>query len=186
MFHFELDKINGFSCNAEYIEVFDNVGKSFYSFPNDKLERITFNLPAGLYSTACDLNPLNKPLIYECPKLPMYEKRGKFPDDFFTEVMPNPNKCSVDIKTGLIILDPQREIEWEKPYLQFVIFHELGHVFYYTEWKCDLLSIKKMCEEFGFNPSQCLYSSYLCLSSKQQRRKDIAEKFLLKTKCYEQ
>ena len=114
----------------------------------------------------------------------MPEKIGKYPAEFNYTVAPNRNKCSVDIETGLIILDPDKEKEWTKPFLNFVIFHELGHVHYFTEWKCDLHSIAKMLE-FGFNPSQCLYSSYLCLSESQQARKDKAEKFLNQVKAYE-
>lgn len=181
---FVTDKIKGFMCNEREIIILDNTHKPFYYFPNDNGNEITFNLPSGEYFTDCNILPLSNALKYDLPKLPRDEKNVKYPKDFILNIEPNKNKCSVDIKTGQIYFDTKLFNEWEKPKINFVLFHELSHCHYFTEWKCDVFAASKMLE-IGFNPSQCLYSSYHCLSESQEDRKNKLETFLKKVKCYE-
>ena len=175
------ESIKGFASLDQLIQINDVNGRPFYFFPNTSRQRITFNLPSGIYFTDNNIEELEQPLEYILPELPKKEKSGEFPENFDIEIMENPNKCSVDIESGLIIFDTELFKKWEKPKINFVLFHELGHCYYKTEWKCDLIAASKMLE-MGFNPSQCLYSSYHCLSEKNIERKNILNDYLKKVK----
>ena len=141
---------------------------------------VSFNLPKGNYETENRLIK-TEPIIYKTPELPTPERNIKAPDDLKIIVSTNPNKCSVAKQKGLIILDPSL-LKEPKPFLHFILFHEVGHYDYETEWKCDVFAAKKMLE-LGYNPSQCLYAQYVSLSEKQNDRKEKLFNFLKQTKC---
>jgi len=181
---FEIENIKGYECNAPVIEVYDNRGLPFYFFKNPQMQTIKFNLIAGKYYCENDLKLLQKPLRYEPPKLPKFEKRRIIHDNIEFRVEPNPNKASIDISKGLIIIDNKYFNEIETPFCNFLLFHELGHYYYKTEYKCDLFSAFNMLIR-GFNPTQCYYANSICLSDRQSERKQILFNYLKKIKVYE-
>ena len=159
--------------------VSDENGLPFYYMESFKGEP-TFNLPEGVYWSENDLIEI-KPLIYITPPVPKPEKRIKneLPEYNIT-VQDNPNKASVNITTGDIFLDPKFASK-QKPLLTYILFHELSHNLYYSEIKCDIYAASEMLKR-GFNPSQCFYSSYFCLSSKNTDRKEDLFNWLKKVK----
>lgn len=177
---FSISEKSGFFCGDEVVRICTTSPrlKTFYLKQNPKRE-LYFNLPEGEYTTDNDLEQLERPLTYHTPELPEPERNVKEPKELTIIIEANPNKCSVAKKKGLIIIDPQLTKE-PKPFLTFILFHEIGHYDYKTEWKCDLFSAKKMLEK-GYNPSQCMYAQHVSLSEKQQDRKDILKEFLTET-----
>lgn len=161
-----------------YVRIFDEKGRLYYY----KLaERATYlNIRQGNYFTECKVQR-TKPIEYVCPPLPKPEKPSKnvFPD-IELEIDRNPNKASVNIGTGHIKLDPMF-LEKPLPFITFVLFHELSHNKYFTEWKCDINAAHEMLQR-GYNPTQCYYANFYCLSSKQAPRKEMLLKFLSKVK----
>lgn len=151
----KLDKITGWYGVGS---VFHN-GKLLYYAP----DYVEFNLPIGTFYFEGDFTQLDKPLVYIIPDLPKYEKRIKM-KKIDISVVDNPNKASIDVLTGKVYFDKVIKDDWETAKKVFILGHEIGHNYYKTELFCDLFSAKKMLEN-GFNPSQCFYSSFYCLSN---------------------
>lgn len=181
---FEINKLMGYECSDPVIEINDNRALPFYFFKNPNCEKIKFNLIAGSYYSENDLSLLKKPLKYKCPNLPKFEKNCKIHSNIEFRVEHNPNKASIDVSKGLIIIDKKFFTEAETPFANFLLFHELGHYYYKTEYKCDLFSAFNMLAR-GFNPTQCFYANSICLSDRQAERKDILFNYLKKVKVYE-
>jgi hypothetical protein len=84
-------------------------------------------------------------------------------------------------KTPARIFHTAGKIEINKNYItkygfesqMFILFHEKGHIFYKTEWKCDLYAFK-MFLEHNFNPSQAMVALTRVMS-KIQNPKTIAD-----------
>ena len=171
---FTVDKITGFQGIAPII-IKDAKGRDFYIKQNSKYRdgSVCFNLPRGQYSTSNDLLRLPRPIRYNCPKLPIPERHLALPE-LRIEIKPNPHKCTVYFKTGRIVLDPSMA-EMPRPNLQHILFHELGHFLYKTEWKCDMFSCYNMLK-FGYNPSQCLKVMMHNLSSNKMETVKRAER----------
>lgn len=182
--YFEIENTTGYESNSPIIEVIDNRGLPFYYFNNPERKEIKFNLIKGAYYTESDLNALHRPLTYVPYDLPKKEKNNIVHDNINLIVEDNPNKASIDISKGLIIIDTKFFNEIETPFANFLLFHELGHYYYKSEEKCDMFSASEMLK-IGFNPSQCFYANSICLSDKQGKRKDILFNYLKKTKVYE-
>jgi hypothetical protein len=130
-------------------------------------------LPAGKYNTSNKLSALPKPLNYVHKKLPKPERNFPIPN-LRVVVKPNPHKCTIYFKTGIIELDPEMA-KLPRPNLMHILFHETGHFLYKTEWKCDVFSCAKMLK-FGYNPSQCLKVLMHNLSSNKEETLNRAEK----------
>lgn len=178
-----LEKITGFESNCEKIEVLDNCGRTFYFMPNPERKRITFNLPDGEFFFCCDFKFLPRPLRYVCPPLPPKEKNIEVVKDLKITVTNNPHKASFKNVTGEMVLD-YSFLEKPIPARRFVMGHEVGHNYYFTEWKCDYYSAYTMLQE-GYNPSQCYYANAFCLSERQSERKEQLFKLLCKVKSHE-
>lgn len=178
-----INEITGFESNSNPVEILDANFKSFYFLENKNKERVTFNLPEGKYIFNCDAKELKKPLRYEAPELPKKEKFVETAETIEISVTDNPNKASFKHWTGEMFIDFSI---WEKsiPFRRFVMGHELGHTFYFTEWKCDVFSAHSMLSQ-GYNPSQCFYANYYCLSDAQKERKQKLYDWLKQVKCYE-
>lgn len=177
-----LNTITGFESNAPLILI--KKGRAtFYLFKNEQQKNITFNLPKGVYNTDCEIFKLKRPLVYIHPSLPSPEKDLPIAEKIDIRVGKNPNKATVDKRiptlTKILIDESMLENPCE---CEFILFHELGHYFYRTEWKCDLFSAAEMLKR-GFNPSQIIFSSICGLSNKQDERKDILFNFLKQTKA---
>ena len=113
--------------------------------------------------------------------MPKFEKNIPI-KDITVIVQENKHKCSIDVKTGNIYIDPQFDTN---PCMKASILgHELGHFYYATEWKCDVFSAWQMLQK-GYNPSQCMYANGFCLSDNAEDRKDILFTWLQKVKCHE-
>lgn len=145
-----VDKITGFSATTP-LEIRDGKGRIFYT--KETGGNITFNMPPGIYVSNKQLNRLPSPLRYVHGKLPKPERVLEIPK-FNIIIAPNPNKCTVYFATGDIVMDPKMK-ELPRPNIQHILFHELGHFKYHTEWKCDLFSCVNMLK-IGYNPSQCV------------------------------
>lgn len=181
---FELEKVTGFFCRAPFVEVKDaNTGRTFYYFENLNEDRITFNLPAGEYTTQNDIFKLERPLKYVCPPLKMRVLFLREPKDMKIEVGDNPNKCSVWLEEGRILLDHQF-VKRELPFLVFILNHERGHYRYRSEEDCDTFAASEMLK-IGYNPSQCYYANALCLSKGSEKRKEVLHDFLKRVKTVE-
>lgn len=176
---FEINKITGFRAFGSPVVIFKEGREFYYLEPEDR--ECTFNLPAGRYWTENILDKLEKPLEYICPPVPKPEKRIlKNLPSYEIRTGDNPNKASVRIGTGDIFLDSEF-VQKPEPFLTFVLFHELSHNKYFTEWKCDVNAANEMLKR-GFNPSQCFYGNYYCLSNRQAERKDILFDWLKKVR----
>lgn len=149
-----IERKTGFSGIAP-ITIYDKKGREFYSKKRSTNPdgRVYFNLPAGVYITNNALRKLRRPITYVCPPLPKIEYKRPLPK-LQVIVEPNPRKCTVFFETGIIKLDPEYANK-PLPNLLHILFHELGHFQYVTEWKCDVFSCFLMLK-FGMNPSQCL------------------------------
>jgi len=189
-------EVSGFCSFDSVISITDQRGRPFYYFRNPNRNRVTFNLPAGIYYTDNRVKRLNKALRYELPELPKPNRWMKRPEDFELKVEDNPNKCSVYLEKGIIIIDPAL-IELPQPMLTHVLQHELGHYQYgakgqasrkdkmFYEVCCDKFAAKQMCEHLGYNPSQSFYSTNICLSEGQAERKQELYNYLKQAKAYE-
>lgn len=178
-----VSEVSGFKSNDLIIEVLDTNYKAFYYFENPNSKTVTFNLPIGEYIILCDVEKLANHLRYVCPELPRKEKNIETPEKINISVLDNPNKASFENWSGNMLIDHSI---WSKPIPQrrFVMGHELGHTYYFTEWKCDVFSAYGMLQ-MGYNPSQCFYANYFCLSDGQRERKIKLHNWLKKVKCYE-
>ena len=68
----------------------------------------------------------------------------------------NDTPARIDVNTGIIETGPRFN---KLPTLvkDFIILHEIGHHYYFTETYCDQYALKNYIENYG-NPSQALYS----------------------------
>lgn len=179
---FEVQKLTAYKCYDCIIVIYSTLNrcKPFYYKNNSNGNEIIFNLPKGIYYTKNRIDELPKPLTYVLPRLPLAERRAKQPNSLTVYIGENPNKCSIKRSTGEIFIDDGLRV-LPIPFLHFILFHELGHYFYKTEWKADLYAVKKMID-CGYNPTQCLYAHYLCLSERQGFRKRKVFNYLNKIK----
>jgi hypothetical protein len=161
----KINKKEGFFCPSDVL-IFTPDGLIFYEKKNQK-EGVYFNLPKGEYYTNCKLNKIGF-INYELPKLPPKEK-NKSIGKFKINIAGNPNKASIFINSGKIIID--NEIMNKNKYVWvFILLHELGHYFYYNEHSCDLFASRIMLKN-GYNPSQIASAIDEGLSSNSNHRK---------------
>ena len=163
------NKIEGF--HGTDIEIYHE-GKPFYFFEGETF----FNLPKGTFDSVGNVDRLERRIVYNIPELHKPEKFVKM-KPLKIHIEDNPNKASIDIRTGNVFFDEELNSKLYVPNKVFVLGHELGHNFYKNECKCDLFSAKKMLEN-GFNPSQCFHSSSVCLGKRNEERKKELLNFL--------
>lgn len=177
----EIDNLSGFNCADEEILIYSVNPrlKPFYFKKNPNCDKVFFNLLKGIYTTDNAVARV-KPLVYLPPKLPRPERRTKAPKKLTIFVGENPNKCSINRHNGKILID-DRLTFMPLPFIHFILFHELGHYFYKTEYKADIYAAAKMLK-IGYNPTQVMYAQYLMLSDHQRARKRILINFLNQTK----
>lgn len=114
---------------------------------------------------------------YELPELPTREKLYTVPKlkdikIIFVDGLSHNGKSikgRIAIAENLIHLNSSL-LNSPSAQLYAVLFHELGHYRYYTEYKCDIYSIRRMLE-YGFNPSQM--KSFLSVLKNSNDRKNI-------------
>lgn len=137
------------------IIVTDNRGV-FYACEKDKI----FNLPKGIYTIKGVVKEFNyKP--NKLPVLPKSERNEISLNDLLDKLKVsfayNPAKASINIYTGEIVIDSELNKKLSTPEFMFIYLHELGHLYYKTEWKCDMYAMYQMLKK-GFNYSQCKFS----------------------------
>ncbi len=180
-----LTEITGFESYEKIIKVLDSEGKIFYFMKNPTESRITFNMPSGRYNFESFCVALERPLTYKCPDLPVKEKNINVVENLEIILCSNPNKMSFENQIGRMKID-YSFLDKTIPERRFVMGHELGHNYYFSEDKCDYYSAYTMLSE-GYNPSQCFYANTFCLSANpnNDKRKEKLLSQMLKVKCYE-
>lgn len=149
----------GCKSNDSFICVFDCKGKIFYIIKNDKQKY--FNLPKGDYFTNNEIT-ITKPFIHKIPSLPKFEVKRPNVNDFDISFGNNPYKATVDFNKETILVDYAL---LKLPFfcLVWIIYHEKGHQFYKSEFKCDLYATRQMLLK-GYNYSQVKLAPLLTLS----------------------
>jgi len=92
---------------------------------------------------------------------------------YFTK---NPNKCSIDVNSGTIIFDKDFFKQLNIVQLYFILSHELGHYFYYSEHKADAFARAVMLL-LGFNPSQIIAAAGSTLIDNFRKNENLAQLF---------
>lgn len=173
----ELKNKQGFKTNDRLIIINDNNGLFYYK-ENKNKEVVHFNLPEGKYSTDNKLY-LTELRKYKLKPLPLRNVFIKKPNELKFIFCDNPNKCTIDLKKGLIYFDNQ--FKNEKTFIKdFVLNHELGHYRYLNEGQkselnADSYAYNKMIN-IGYNPSQIAVANFYVLSNKKnsiERKKEI-------------
>lgn len=162
---FRVNKKSGFVCAGGVARIFKN-GKIFYLNVSKNGKKIYFNLPAGVYTTDNEIKLLPRPLRYKVKRLPAPE-RYFTPKTFDITIGKNPNKVSIWVHTGKVLIDADFWETLNEPQRKHCLYHEYGHYFYSTEWKCDLYAARKMLKE-GFSPSQVFQAVYFNLSPNKE------------------
>ena len=138
----------------ENIFVYDRAGNLFYKAP----ALHCFNVPAGIYFIAGNYKTVPFRLPSTQLKFPAPEIKTEFNGIAGISIVNNPNKCSIDLKTGRIFIDYSFFQQINTIELLYVLLHEIGHYFYKTESKCDLFA-SNILSYLGYNPSQIFYAS---------------------------
>lgn len=139
----------------------DNGQQYFFRNVGGKYSEINVNFPIpGIYQTDAgqvhDITPLKISPIVQKITLPEHERTTN-PEGISFHYNP-------EISSPARIFRHKGRIEkgpkfYALPYSLklFILLHEIGHLYYKTEWKCDLFA----CYHFlkmGYNESSCLYA----------------------------
>jgi len=140
---------------------YDRISGGFYFFYQPKKEK--FPLPVGEYSI---IGGKIEPVGYFKENFPIVRKQ-KNNEIAETKIFitKNPNKASVDINRRIILID--KDFFYTNEVIRkAILYHELGHYYYYDENLCDFFAMQRMREE-GFPKSliaaafnSVLYSSF--------------------------
>lgn len=124
----------------------------------------TFTLPAGVYSIAEGAVEYLGPMRVR--SFAPGKARFPLPARMSVEVGPNPNKASIHLRSGHVLIDPS--VAALPDFVRtFVLAHEIGHYFHATEEGADGFAAHWMfCE--GFNPSQIDAAARLSLRNCQR------------------
>ena len=170
---------SGFICSEPLVLICDENGKEFYRKENtSKKGYIHFNLPSGVFNTQNNLHPA-KFRVYPLPALAKANhKRETKP--FKIVFAENPNKCSINTTTGLVVFDNSFK-DKPKYMIEFILWHEYAHYFYSghgqkSEMNCDRYAQRQMLR-CGYNPSQISKAIALSLSDKAMHRKQYVHQF---------
>lgn len=150
----DLDNKTVFVCGSKDFTILDSDGQIFYSPSELKNFGFKFCLPRGKYYCDIQLNKVedenfNKPLF----TLPPYERDLKHDwKEFEILFDDNPNKCTINHIKKTITFDYYYQ-NVPSYVVTFILWHEKGHNFYETEYKCDLYAVYNMLNE-GYTPFQ--------------------------------
>ena len=145
-------------------------GKPFYSWA----EGNDFNLPKGTFTSDVEIEEI-KPLTYS---MPAKRKRERFnikpPKKINVVFGDNPNKASIHLEKGLVLLDNKFK-DSPEVLIKYIVLHEKGHYYYTTEEFCDEYAGEKLLEE-GYNKSQVLWASKQSLGEQNIRHFQCTQK----------
>jgi hypothetical protein len=157
-------KKTGFETSDPVILIYDNNLNIFYKKENKSGK---FNLPKGFYFTRNNVKE-TKPINYKII-LPKTDLKPKFNlKNLHLVLNDNPHKASINTATGKILFNA-KILQGSKTDYYFIFFHEIGHLFFNTEKKCDDFATAKLLS-LGFNPSQIFKASKNTLSKKNYQR----------------
>jgi len=142
----------GFVANCAKVLILDENKKEFYNYsPKNRM----FNLPKGSYFLDNSVKiKETKPLVFKLPYLPKPQKRTKLePKDFIIKMVQNPNKASIFLHEGRIEIDSNFWANLSRVQKEYVLNHELGHLYFEDEKRADLYAMEQMLK-IGYNPSQ--------------------------------
>jgi hypothetical protein len=139
----------------------DEISGAFYFFYQPKKEK--FPLPIGLYSV---IGGKVETIGYFKKNFPIAKKqKNNEIAETKVYITKNPHKASIDIIRRVILID--KEFFYINEVIRkAILYHELGHYYYYDESLCDFFAMQKMRQE-GFPKSliaaafnSVLYSSF--------------------------
>ena len=131
--------------------IFDKNGKKFYEFRTNG--QFKFNLPVGTFFTNSEFKEVPNPHTYEFKRTRRRENYNyKEPQKVKVVFATNPNKASIFLKKGLIVIDP-KFLQFPSYVVDYLISHEIGHYYYTTEEFCDEFAQERMLKA-GYNKSQ--------------------------------
>lgn len=160
-----LHEKTGMVCYGRGGLIFCEKGKLVYQAEGNGKK---FNLPKGTYIHDLELRKC-QPVDFELPQLPEKERNHiRNPKTEVVRIEKNPHKATINPKKGIITIDPLL-LRYPKYVFDFVVWHEVGHYYYATEWKCDTFAARKMLE-MGWNPSNVSAARYL-VNSEMRRNK---------------
>jgi len=177
---FSIDKKTGFICKNKVSVYLIHKDKQipFYFFESDGYFK--FNLPKGKYIISSEFIQKTSPVFHELKKYKVEKNKfkGIFPKIIIKDYE---GKAGIDINKNIMLISPYL---LKKPIytLMFILLHEMGHYYFFSEHKCDNFAKNKMLE-MGFNPSQIAKGINEALSSKNALRKiQIVKQFKCKIK----
>jgi hypothetical protein len=181
MYDLVLEKKTGFMSTMPF-EIFDNKGILFYdsTFTKHIAEGrpVRFNLPIGIYTYNGNFIKLESPIPVLNITLPLRERNIDTGRKYKIKWGENKNKCTIFYKEATILFD--NSLLTLPLYVRYgIYYHELGHLYYKTEYKADFYGAKRMLE-LGFNPSQVGRVLLVGLSDKSRERKEKMIKMLTK------
>jgi len=146
----------------------DEINGAFYFFYQPKNE--IFPLPKGEYSV---FGGYIEPIGYFKENFPILKKQKKNEIKktkvFITK---NPNKASIDINRKFILID--KDFFYTNEVIRkAILYHELGHYYYYDEDLCDFFAMQKMREE-GF-PKSLIAAAFNSVLYSDFRKKHILQ-----------
>jgi hypothetical protein len=146
----------------------DEINGAFYFFYQPKKER--FPLPVGIYSI---IGGKIEPIGYFKENFPIVKKQKnneiKETKVFITK---NLNKASIDIHRSIILID--KDYYYTNEVIRkAILYHELGHYYYYDENLCDFFAMQKMREE-GF-PKSLIAAAFNSVLYSEFRKKHILQ-----------
>lgn len=173
MYTLNVNKKTGFVCHSDALVITTPDGNLFY-FRERKNKSFSFNLPKGAYFVNCKIDELQKPVSFRHIKLAKPNMLTPLPSKFKIIYTENPNKCSVDMNKGIIYFDNEY-LNYPKYYIDYILFHELGHYRYrnglsrskHVENNCDAYADRCMLIE-GYNLSQIRAASKFVLSNSSE------------------
>lgn len=127
-----------------------------------------FTLPRGRFIIYGKYERIQKEHFNEI-KTPSPEKGSRKPK-IKIYLVNNPNKLSIDIKTGAVYADRKFFNSLNKIQKRFVIAHELGHYKYFDEHKADTFAALLL-RKYGYNDTQIIAAINSTLSPLSQDRK---------------
>lgn len=167
-----VEKISGFACKEPVIRIYSDTEKIWYLY-HTKGIKTRFNLPKGNFFTENNLEKLESPVQFRLPVLPRKNFNPVSLPEFKVMFTENPNKCSVNVKTGQVFFDNSFR-NYPEFILQFILFHEAGHLFYRgeghkSERNCDLFAAYHLLKR-GMNPSQIRLAQGVTLKDEYRKQ----------------